>query len=82
MRYDGRMLLTTVSEGDVDRGRPPDVAFHAPQRWSPDRRRELRPEFCLRGHRAPRFMLGWSPGWGRRYECTVRGCDSVQYRYH
>lgn len=70
------MLLT---EGDLDRGRQPDVALAAPQRWhSPTR--EAEPEWCRHGHR-PWFQHGWESGRGRVYACQVQGCDSVQYRY-
>jgi hypothetical protein len=72
-------MSALLTEGDLDRGRPPDVAARAPQRWlSPTR--EARPDFCLRGHRAG-FIEGWEPGRGRFYACQVKGCGSVQYRY-
>lgn len=68
-----------LTEGDLDRGRPLDVAASAPQRWhSPTR--EARPEWCLHGHPAE-FLEGWEPGKGRFYACQVADCDSVQYRY-
>jgi len=71
-------MTAILTEGDVDRGRGPDVAAHGWQRRSGSR--ELAPEFCRAGHRAPRFRAGWEPGRGRTYECTIPGCTSVQYR--
>jgi hypothetical protein len=71
-------MTAILTEGDVDRGRGPDVAEHAFQRRAGSR--ELPPEFCRRGHRAPWFLLAWEPGKGRRYDCAVPGCDSVQFR--
>lgn len=68
-----------ITEGDTARGRTPDVAARAPQRWLAPTR-EAEPEWCLHAHR-PWFLTGWEPGRGRFYACQVPGCDSVQYRY-
>lgn len=70
-------MTALLTEGDLDRGRPLDVAASAPQRWhSPTR--EARPDFCRQGH-TDGFLEGWD---GRRtYACKRPGCPSVQYRY-
>lgn len=70
-------MTALLTEGDLDRGRPLDVAAFAPQRWhSPTC--EARPDFCLHGHHAG-FLEGWDGH--RYYACKVKGCPSVQYRY-
>lgn len=65
------MTSSLLTEGDLDRGRPPDVAEHAPQRR--DGSRELPPDMCLQGHQPRRWRQGWEPGKGRVFGCTVCG---------
>ena len=71
-------MATLLTEGDLDRGRPPDVAEYGLLRR--DGSRELPPDMCLNGHQPQRWRQGWEPGKGRVFECTTPGCSSVQYR--
>ena len=72
------MTAALLTEGDLDRQRPLDLAAQAPQRR--DGSKELQPDFCRHGHRS-RFQQGWDPGRGRVYYCVEPGCRSEQARY-
>lgn len=75
------MNAPLLTEGDLDRGRAPDVAEHGPLRRIGSQ--EMPPDMCLRGHRPDHWIWGHDPlKGGRVFYCPVKGCGSVQSRWY